>query len=92
VKYKVSHTTRYAKDVNILKRRGYDLRLLNKVIDMLISGKELGEKYKDHPLKGNLKGFRDCHIKDDWVLVYQKKNDKLVLVLSRTGSHSDLGI
>ena len=48
------------------------------------------EEYCDHQLSGNWKGYRECHIEPDWLLIYRIENDILVLTLSRTGTHSDL--
>ncbi|MDY3707167.1 MAG: type II toxin-antitoxin system YafQ family toxin, partial [Treponema berlinense] len=48
------------------------------------------EKYHDHELEGNWKNHRECHIKPDWLLIYQIKDDVLILELSRTGTHADL--
>jgi mRNA interferase YafQ len=73
-----------------MDRRGKDITKLEKVVDMLASGKTLPEKYRDHKLTGNWVGYRDCHIEPDWVLIYKIENDILILTLSRTGSHSDL--
>jgi YafQ family addiction module toxin component len=56
---------------------------------MLATGVQLPPKYRDHPLRGKLNAFRECHIKDDWVLVYRFYDDVLVLSLSETGTHSD---
>lgn len=56
----------------------------------LLTDQELPEKYKDHQLTGNLKEFRDCHIKPDLVLIYRKYDDVLQLV--RLGSHSELDL
>ncbi|MDR2513813.1 MAG: type II toxin-antitoxin system YafQ family toxin, partial [Christensenellaceae bacterium] len=53
-------------------------------------GKPLPEKYSDHALTGNWIGHRDCHIQNDWLLIYRIEEDSLVLVLSRTGTHSDI--
>ena len=52
--------------------------------------KQLQESYRDHALKGNYDGFRECHIQPDWLLIYRVEKDRLVLALSRTGSHSEL--
>ncbi len=60
------------------------------VIEMLANGQALPEKYKDHLLKGNWKGYRECHIKPDLLLIYKLENDELTLTLVRTGSHSEL--
>lgn len=80
----------FKKDYRRIKRRGYDPSLMEKVIELLVREKPLPEKYKDHWLTGDYVGFRECHITPDWLLVYQIKDDELILVLSRTGTHSDL--
>lgn len=73
-----------------MKKRGLDLTLLDDVVDKLRQGIVLEEKYKDHELIGNYKGFRECHIKPDWLLVYLIEDDILTLTLVNTGSHSDI--
>ena len=73
-----------------MKKRGLDIRLLDNVIDMLRQGQTLDIKYRDHALIGNYEGYRECHIKPDWLLIYYIENDILTLTLSDTGSHSDL--
>jgi mRNA interferase YafQ len=60
------------------------------VIEILASEEVLPEKYQDHVLKGNWKGYRECHIKPDLLLIYKLENGELTLTLVRTGSHSDL--
>ena len=64
------------------------MTLLKKVIKMILDGKALPPKYKDHPLTGNYKGRRDCHIEPDWLLIYKKEKDSIIF--ERTGTHSDL--
>lgn len=54
------------------------------------NGKPLDEKHRDHALSGTFSGFRECHITPDWLLVYRVDNAQLALILTRTGSHSDL--
>ena len=61
------------------------------VVGVLVSDQPLPERYYDHALTGNWKDFRDCHIKPDLVLIYQKPDDDR-LVLARLGSHSELGL
>ena len=63
---------------------------LEKIIDILANGEMLSEKYRDHELNGNYSGCRECHIEPDWLLIYEIHNDKLILILTRTGTHSDL--
>ncbi|KXB42248.1 type II toxin-antitoxin system YafQ family toxin [Amygdalobacter nucleatus] len=81
---------RFKKDLKLAKRRGLDLNLLNKIVDKLANGEKLDEKYRDHEQFGDLFGFRECHIKPDWMLVYRIDGCNLVLFLNRTGSHADL--
>ena len=73
-----------------MKKRGLNLDKLKFVINQLASGNPLEEKYRDHALTRDYKGFRECHIEPDWLLIYQIIDEELVLILSRTGSHSDL--
>ena len=73
-----------------MKKRGLNLDKLKFVINQLACGNQLEEKYRDHALTGDYKGFRECHIEPDWLLIYQIIDEELVLILSRTGSHSDL--
>lgn len=89
-KYEVIFTTIFKKDYKLAKKRGYDMDLLKQVIEQLANGETLPEKHKDHALSGNYKGFRECHIKPDWLLIYQRVDEELILFLTRTGSHSDL--
>jgi len=83
-------TTQFKKDYKRAKKRGLDMRLLESVLETLCAGGQLPESARDHALAGNYKGFRECHIKPDWLLVYAVDGDRLILTASRTGSHSDL--
>ena len=67
-----------------------DMDLLDGIIKNLSDQAELDLKYKDHPLSGNWKSFRECYIKPDWLLIYKIEGDRLILTLVRTGSHSNL--
>ena len=89
-KYGIVLTSVFKKDLKLAKKRGYDLSLLNNVVDTLAQGKPLAEKYKDHNLIGNYKGCRECHITPDWLLIYEISESELILYLTRTGTHSDL--
>ena len=64
--------------------------LLPAIFTLLASDTPLPPKYVDHPLRGEWKDFRDCHIKTDLVLIYRKSGGD-VLQLVRLGSHSELG-
>lgn len=61
------------------------------VLRLLIADEALPARYQDHALSGNWVGYRDCHIKPDLVLIYEKP-DAETLRLIRLGSHSELGL
>lgn len=83
-------SNQFKKDLKLMSKRGFNLDLLDEVVNKLASRIELDEKYHDHALSGNYTSFRECHIKPDWLLVYRIENDELYLLLFRTGTHSDL--
>ena len=84
------YQTAFKKDYKRIKKRGYDTKLLEKVIAILADGKPLPDIYKDHNLIGDFKGCRECHILPDWLLVYEVNDEELILYLTRTGTHSDI--
>lgn len=83
-------TSQYKRDIRRINKQGKDISLMNKVIGMLADCEMLPAKYRDHELKGKWRGFRECHIAPDWLLIYKTNDNMLVLTLSRTGSHSEL--
>lgn len=83
-------STQFKKDLKTAAKRGYDLSLLNQVVEALASEKELDQKYHDHKLSGEYSKFRECHLKPDWLLIYSKNDKELLLLLARTGSLADL--
>ncbi len=87
---RVKYHKSFKKDYKQALKRNYDISLLEEVISVLVSEKELAPKYNDHKLSGKYKGFRECHILPDWLLIYKVDKKDLILVLSRTGKHNDL--
>lgn len=90
MKYELEYGGKFLKDLKLAKRRGLDLSELRVVTDMLQNDLPLPPKYRDHLLTGDYKGFRECHINPDWLLIYKKKEVIQVISLYRTGTHSDL--
>ena len=86
----IKYQTAFKRDYKRIKKRGYDLRLLEDVIALLAQEQELPPAYRDHALTGDYSGCRECHIAPDWLLVYEVLQDELFLYLTRTGTHSDL--
>jgi mRNA interferase YafQ len=81
-------SSKFKRDVKRMEKRGKDMTKLRAVLIMLIEQQVLPVEYKDHPLRGDWKGFRDLHIESDWLLLYRIEGEELQL--ARTGSHSDL--
>lgn len=79
---------RFKKDVELMKKRGHGFQELETVTLLLLSGKPLPAKYRDHKLKGNYVDYRDCHVKNDMLLIYKKT--KTHIYFARLGTHSDI--
>ena len=90
MKFEVVKSKQFSKSLEKMLRRGKDIEKLNTVVSMLAAGKTLPTKYRDHALSGDLTGLRDCHIENDWLLLYYIEHNVIVLTLSDTGTHSDL--
>ena len=90
MKLDIVFSNQFKKDLKLAKKRGYDLDLLNDVVETLANQQQLDTKYRDHSLSGNFAEFRECHIQPDWLLIYRIDNEELFLLLARTGTHSDL--
>lgn len=87
---KIVPSNQFIKDLKLAKRRGCKIELLQEVVNTLALGQSLDKKYRDHGLAGNYRGFRECHIEPNWLLIYRISQDTLELFLFRTGTHSDL--
>lgn len=90
MKYRVRATTAYARDYKKALKRHLPIAKLQAVVAKLANGESLPPANRDHALTGNWTNHRECHIAPNWLLIYQIKDDILVLELTRTGSHSDL--
>ena len=83
-------TNQFKKDVKRAERRGKDMAKLKAMLERLIEGDPLPPEYRDHPLRGDFAGSRDCHIEPDWVLIYTLAENGAHVYFERTGTHSDL--
>lgn len=86
----ISVTTQFKKDIKLARKQGRDIDKLLKVVDKIANRETLELKYRDHALVGKYSNSRECHIEPDWLLIYTIFENKLILVLNRVGSHSDL--
>ncbi|MBR3415602.1 MAG: type II toxin-antitoxin system YafQ family toxin [Clostridia bacterium] len=87
---KIVSSNQFKKDLKLAVKRGLKIEKLRDVVNSLARQETLDEKYRDHVLTGEYRGFRECHIESDWLLVYRVDEGELELFLFRTGSHSDL--
>lgn len=84
----IRQSTQFRRDVKRLRRQGADLSLPGAVIRALAAEETLAPRHRDHALVGNWLGFRECHVRPDWLLIYRIENRELQL--ARTGSHAAL--
>ena len=92
MKYEIIMTSAFKKELKNLKKRNKDLSKLTEIVNKLANDEKLDLKNRDHSLVNKLRfqNCRECHIEPDWLLVYKKNYDELILFLIETGSHSDL--
>lgn len=90
MRYELVLTGRFKKGLKLAKKRGLSIPLLEAVVERLLCKIPLEAKCKDHALLGKYKGYRECHIQPDWLLIYLIEDDILTLTLIDTGTHADL--
>ena len=88
--YDIQITNRFKKSLDLSYRRNLDLKLLMEAVHTLAKGENLDTKYRAHTLAGYKTVVWECHLKPDWLLLWQQIEDELILILLDTGSHSDL--
>ena len=88
--YTLTYTGQFEKDLKRCQKRGLDIELLHKVITLLQENGSLPAEYKPHILSGQFSGYWECHIKPDWLLIWEQNDKELTLLLLNTGTHSDL--
>ena len=81
-------STAFSRDYKRLRKQGAPLTDLEATIETLADRQPLSPRHHDHPLKGNWRGYRECHIQPNWLLIYRVTKDELQL--ARTGSHAEL--
>lgn len=87
---RVKYSSKFKKSLKLAVKRGLEISLLEQVVIKIQRMETLDDRYKDHELKGRYKGYRECHIQPDWLLIYLIEEDILTLTLVDTGSHADL--
>jgi len=89
--YSIDYTNEFKKQAKLMQKRGRNMELLNTAIKILIeTGTLPADKYKTHKLKGNYNNLWEAHLQPDWLLVWHTDKNILTIVLTHTGTHSDL--
>ena len=91
--FEIVTSTKFLKDLKLLKKRSLkDVELLQQLITVLAENghKGLHKKHKPHKLSGDYKGYWECHVKPDLLLIWDENEQINLLELVRTGTHSDL--
>ncbi|HAT1922096.1 TPA: type II toxin-antitoxin system mRNA interferase toxin, RelE/StbE family [Legionella pneumophila] len=86
----IVRSTQFKRDLKKIIKQGKDLDLLQEIVEALQRQESLPAKNCDHSLSGNWKGYRECHISPDWLLIYKSEDQLKLLRLARTGSHSEI--
>ena len=89
-KYQLQVTGQFKQDLKRCKKRGLPMQKLWEVIGRLLNGETLEKKYRAHVLTGDRKGQWECHIEPNWLLIWEVRDEQLILVMLNTGTHSDL--
>lgn len=90
MKYRIKSSGKFKKSFKLALKRGKDPQLLSDVLNILAESGVLPKEYRSHVLSGNYKGIWECHLESDWLLLWRQYDDELVLLLTDTGTHSDL--
>jgi mRNA interferase YafQ len=88
--YQLEQTGQFKKDIKLAKKRGLNMQLLDDVVSNLVEKGTLSARHKPHKLTGNYKGFWECHIQPDWLLIWEQNETIRLIRLTRTGTHNDL--
>ena len=88
--YTVRITKTFRKDTERCRKRGYDMELLKTAIRLLEINGMLPMSYRPHKLSGNFGYCWECHLKPDWLLIWEQNDTELTLLFTGTGTHSDL--
>jgi mRNA interferase YafQ len=83
-------TGQFKKDFKLCKKRNYDIVVFDTALKILLTTGTLPSNYKPHKLSGNYKGFNECHLMPDWLLIWKINEAENEIVLVRTGTHADL--
>ncbi len=85
---KIVYDNYFKRQLKSCQKKRYNMSVFQIVLELLAKSEPLPAKYKDHSLSGKWKGYRECHLAPDWLLIYQTTDEDLIL--AATGSHDEL--
>lgn len=88
--YEILFSNQFKRSYKKCLKRGYNKYLFEEVVTILAETGTLPQRYKPHKLSGEWSGFWECHIQSDWLLIWEQRETELILILTDTGTHSDL--
>ncbi|MCQ2347311.1 MAG: type II toxin-antitoxin system YafQ family toxin [Paludibacteraceae bacterium] len=86
----MDYAPKFLRAVKRCKQQGKDLTLLWDVVQQLVTTGKVPDSYCPHLLEREYAGYSECHIEDDWLLIWKQNNEKLTLVFLDTGTHAEL--
>ena len=84
----IKTTNQFLRDLKLARKRGKDIQKIETVIKTLARDEKLASKHRPHRLRGEMKGFWECHIEPDWLMIWNEDDQQIVLI--RCGTHADL--
>lgn len=88
--YEIEYTNSFKRSFKKCLKRGLDSHVFETALRILVEKGSLPQNYKPHKLSGKYRGLWECHLQPDWLLIWSQDDDKLILQLIDTGTHSDL--
>lgn len=88
--YALEYSNKFKKDLKLMVRRGFNVEELRTLLGYLEQDGQVPPSYRPHILSGDYENIWECHIKPDWLLLYDVSDTVKLVRLVRTGTHSDL--
>ena len=88
--YEIYFSNQFKRSYKKCLKRGCNKELFQEVVTLLAETGTLPSRYRPHKLTGDWLGFWECHIQPNWLLIWEQHEKELILILTDTGTHSDL--
>ena len=85
----IRKTSQFKKDYKRFSKDLNKVKLLFSIVEKLANGEDISSEFKPHQLKGEWKDYMECHVEDDYLLIWYDKEENIIKLV-RLGSHSEL--